>query len=109
MALTEDQARQVAIKETDYCYVLAIAWESEPNDSICLERIFTKGGCEEIRMAWWKDGKQAVRPPDIDADAWVSLFSKALSQGVFNNSEQLGMIKALLKHDTQQAAAPDRQ
>ncbi|MCX7001298.1 MAG: hypothetical protein NT106_13545 [Candidatus Sumerlaeota bacterium] len=97
MALTEEQAKHIAIKETDYCYVLAIAWESNPNDSICLERIFTKGGCEEIRMAWWKDGKLTTRPPDIDVDAWVNLFSKALSLKVFNDSEQLGMIKALLK------------
>jgi hypothetical protein len=50
-AVTEDEARTVAKKETEYCYVLATAWEGTPNESICLERIFTKGGCEEIRMA----------------------------------------------------------
>lgn len=50
--MNEVEAKAVAIKETDYCYVLACAWEDEENNSICLERIFTKGKCEEIRLAW---------------------------------------------------------
>ena len=54
--MTESEAQAVAIKETDYCYVLACAWSGSPNDSICLERIFTKGGCAEIRLAWWRNG-----------------------------------------------------
>jgi hypothetical protein len=64
--MTEQDAKSRAIKETDYCYVLACAWSGAANDSICLERIYVKGGCEEIRLAWWKDGKQANRPADID-------------------------------------------
>ena len=95
--MTEAEAKTLAMKETDYCYVLACAWQDKENDSICLERIFTKGGCEEIRLAWWKDGKQTVRPADIDAVDWVSLFSKALKAGVFNATEQLGMLRALLR------------
>lgn len=96
--MNEEEAKKVSIKETDYCYVLACAWESEPKNSICLERIFTKGGCEEIRMAWWKDGRQTMRPADIDAVDWVNLFNEAVTCGVFNSEEQLGMIKALLKN-----------
>jgi hypothetical protein len=65
-------------------------------DSICLERIFTKGNCEEIRLAWWKDGNQTMRPADIDAVNWVSLFTKAVQQGVFTADEQLGMVRALI-------------
>lgn len=95
--MTEQEAKALAQKETDYCYVLACAWEGNPNDSICLERIFTKGGGEEIRMAWWKDGNQTMRPADIDAPNWVALFSAALSKNVFTESEQLGMLKALLR------------
>ena len=94
--LTEDQAKAAAIKETDYCYVLATAWEGEPHNSVCLERIFTKGRCEEIRMAWWKDGNQTTRPADIDAVNWVDLFAKAIKEEVFSEAEQLGMIKALI-------------
>lgn len=95
--MTEAEARSRAVKETEYCYVLACAWEGKENDSICLERIFTKGGCEEIRLAWWKDGKQTTRPADIDAVNWVPLFSKAVEKGVFIDSEKLGMLKALLR------------
>ncbi len=67
------------------------------NDSICLERIFVKGGIEEIRLAWWKDGNQATRPADIDSPAWVPLFAEAIKCGVFTADEKLGMLKALLK------------
>jgi hypothetical protein len=95
--ITEAEARVLAVKETDYCYVLARAWEGKENDSICLERIFTKGKCEEIRLAWWKDGNQVTRPADIDAVNWVSLFAKAVREGVFNDGEKLGMLKALLQ------------
>ena len=95
--MNEVEARAIAIKETDYCYVLACAWEGEENNSICLERIFTKGKCEEIRLAWWKDGRQATRPADIDAVDWVPLFRNAVEKGVFNSDEKLGMLKALLK------------
>ncbi len=95
--MTEDEAKTRAIKETGYCYVLACAWEGVENDSICLERIFTKGRCEEIRLAWWKDGKQTMRPADIDAVDWVPLFSKAVQEGVFTDTEKLGLLKALLQ------------
>lgn len=95
--ITEAEAKDRAIKTTDYCYVLACAWAGQENDSICLERIFTRGGCEEIRLAWWKDGNQTTRPADIDAVDWVPLFSKAVIAGVFNDSEKLGMLKALMK------------
>lgn len=94
--ITEAEAKAQAVKETDYCYVLACAWEGKENDSICLERIFTKGRCEEIRLAWWKDGMQITRPADIDAVNWVALFSKAVQKGVFNDSEKLGMLKVFL-------------
>lgn len=95
--MTESEAKLVAIKETEYCYVLANAWDGVPNNSICLERIFTKNGCEEIRLAWWKDGKQTMRPADLDAVDWVPLFEKAVKEGVFTEKEQLGMLKALVK------------
>ncbi|TAM27236.1 MAG: hypothetical protein EPN62_00160 [Candidimonas sp.] len=94
--MTEAEAKAIATKETDYCYVLSCAWEGAQNDSICLERIFTKGGCEEIRMAWWKDGKQTMRPADLDAINWVPLFVKAVKSNVFTDSEKLGMLKALM-------------
>ncbi|SEA20456.1 hypothetical protein [Microbulbifer marinus] len=94
--ITEEEAKSIAIKETDYCYVIAQAWEAEPFNSICLERIFTKGGCEEIRMAWWKNGRQTMRPADIDAPGWGRLFSEALKEGVFLDSEKFGMLKSLL-------------
>jgi hypothetical protein len=95
--ITEAEAKSLAVKETDYCYVLACACEGKENDSICLERIFTKGRCEEIRLAWWKDGNQTARPADIDAVNWVALFSSAVTKGVFNDTEKLGMLKALMK------------
>ena len=97
--MTEQEAKALSIKETDYCYVLACAWSGKEKDSICLERIFTKGknGCEEIRLAWWSGGKQTVRPADIDTPQWVPLFKKALKQGVFTAEEQLGMLKALVQ------------
>ena len=95
--MTEVEAKALATKETDYCYVLATAWEGVPHDSICLERIFTKGGCEEIRLAWWKGGKQVVRPADIDAVNWNLLFERALVERVFTDGEKLGMLKALLR------------
>lgn len=95
--MTEAEAKMSAIKTTEYCYVLARAWEGAANESICLERIFVKGGCEEIRLAWWKDGNQAMRPADIDAPAWVPLFVEAIKCGVFSAEEKLGMIRALLK------------
>ena len=94
--MNEQEAKARAIKETDYCYVLACAWEGKENHSVCLERIFTKGGGEEIRLAWWKDGNQATRPADIDAINWLPLFAKAVQGGVFTDSEKLGMLKALL-------------
>jgi hypothetical protein len=95
--ITEVEAKTQSVKETPYCYVLATAWENKKNNSICLERIFTKGRCEEIRLAWWKDGKSTNRPADIDAVNWVALFSKAVEQGVFNDAEKLGMLKALVR------------
>lgn len=93
--MTETQAKAAARKTTRYCYVLAQAWAGEEKDSICLERIFTKGGCEEIRLAWWKHGRQATRPADIDAVDWVPLVAKAIQSGVFTASERAGMAKAL--------------
>jgi hypothetical protein len=63
-----------------------------------LERIYTKDRrVEEIRLAWWKDGKQANRPADIDAPEWVPLFKQALKEGVFTAEEQIGMLKALMQ------------
>jgi len=94
--MTESEAKSLAIKETDYCYVLTQAWEGHVGDSICLERIFSKGGCEEIRLAWWKDGNQTMRPADIDAINWVDLFAEAIKKNVFTAEEQLGMLRALL-------------
>jgi hypothetical protein len=94
--MTEDEAKAKAVKETDYCYVLSQGWEGEPNNSVCLERIFTKGHCEEIRLAWWKDGNQTMRPADVDAPDWVPLFAEAIKRGVFTEAEQFGMLKALL-------------
>jgi len=96
-AMIKEEAKRIAIKTTDYCYVIAIAWEDKPNDSVCLERIFVKGGTEEIRLAWWTNGNQATRPADIYAVDWVPLFSKAITAGVFTAEEKLGMVKSLLK------------
>jgi hypothetical protein len=95
--ISEAEAKSLALKETEYCYVLACAWEGEENNSICLERKFTKGRCEEIRLAWWKDGKQTMRPADIDAVDWVPSFARAIEKRVFTDTEQLGMLKALMK------------
>lgn len=96
--MTEQEAKALAIKETEYCYVLACAWEGVAKDSVCLERIFTKARCvEEIRLAWWTNGNQATRPADIDAVNWTSLFENAVQQRVFNDTEILGMLKALLR------------
>ncbi len=94
--MTEEEAKSKAIKETDYCYVLAQGWDREAANSICLERIFTKGRCEEIRLAWWKEGRLVNRPADIDAPDWVPLFAKAIAAGVFTEAEQFGMLKAML-------------
>jgi len=95
--MTEADAKSRAIKETDYCYVLAQAKTGYRQDNyICLERIFTKGGCEEIRLAWWNNGRQTNRPADIEAVYWVALFTDAVNKGVFTAEEQLGMIKALI-------------
>ena len=95
--MTEDEAKAKAVKETDYCYVLAQAWSGSNKDGICLERIFTKGHGEEIRLAWWQGGKQTMRPADIDAPDWCPLFATAIASGVFTEAEQLAMIKALLR------------
>jgi hypothetical protein len=40
--MTKDEAVAKAIKETDYCYVLAGAWEAAPDNSITLERIYPR-------------------------------------------------------------------
>lgn len=93
--MTEEEARSKAIKETAYCYVLACVWEGRPRDSDCLERIFIKGGREEIRLASWKNGKQAMRPADINSPDWLALFRQAINQGVFSVDEQFGMLQAL--------------
>jgi len=95
--MTEQEAKSRAIKETDYCYVLGCAWSGTPNDSICFERIYVKGGGEEIRLAWWKDGNQTNRPADLDTPGWVPLFTNAVEQGVFTAEEQLGMLKSLMR------------
>ncbi len=95
--MTEEEARTNAIYETCYCYGLAVAWSGEEKKSICLERIYTKEHQqEEIRLAWWNDGRFQPRPADIDAVNWVSLFREAINEGVFNQAEQLDMIRALL-------------
>jgi hypothetical protein len=96
--MTEAEAKSRAKKETQYCYVLAQAWEGIIGESICLERIFSKGGCEEIRLAWWKNNNQAMRPADIDAINWVALFTEAIHEGVFTAEEQLGMLRALINN-----------
>jgi hypothetical protein len=95
--MDEQEARVKNIKETDYCYVLARAWAGKENDSVCLERIFVKGGCEEIRLAWWNQGNQATRPADIEAENWAGLFSRAIDEGVFTDGEKLAMVRALLR------------
>ncbi|MDR5858378.1 hypothetical protein FZZ93_00235 [Halomonas eurihalina] len=95
--MTEGEARALAIQETDYCYVLARAWEDQEKHGICLERIYTKGRCEEIRMAWWKNGQFQTRPADIDVVNWVRLFENAVSEGVFTADERLGMLQALVR------------
>jgi len=85
--LTRDEAVARAIKETDYCHVLAGAWSGAPGDSITLERIFTKErGVEEIRLAWWQGGKQTTWPTDIDAPDWIPLFAEAVRAGVFTDA-----------------------
>jgi hypothetical protein len=96
--MTEDEAKQKAIKETNYCFLLAQAWHGDKDEGICLERIFTKEhGEEEIRLAWWSGGNQIPKPADLDASDWVELFGKAVENGVFTDSEKLGMLKALIK------------
>lgn len=94
--MTEQEAKARAIKETKYCYTLASAWEGKEYESICLERIFTRErGEEEIRLSWWKGGRLVNRPADIDAVNWVRLFEKAVREGVFTDSEILGMKTVL--------------
>ncbi|HZM03791.1 MAG TPA: hypothetical protein VFC44_12335 [Candidatus Saccharimonadales bacterium] len=94
--MTEQEAKSINIKNTAYCYVLKCAWDGEEFNSICLERIFTKKrGVEEIRLAWWKDRRQTMRPADVDAIDWVRLFENAVKKGVFTDAEKLGMLKAL--------------
>jgi hypothetical protein len=94
--LSRDEAAARAIKETDYCYVLASAWHGAQGDGITLERIFTKErGVEEIRLAWWQGGRQTNRPADLDAPDWVPLFAEAVKAGVFTDAERFGMLKAL--------------
>ena len=96
--MSPDEAKKQAIKETDYCYLLAQAWCGDKDGGICLERIFTKEhGQEEIRLAWWSGGNQIPKPADLDACDWVELFGKAVACGVFTDSEKLGMLKALIK------------
>ena len=96
--MTEAQAKSQAIKETDHCYVLAQSKVFYGQDNYtCLERIFTKGGCEEIRLAWWKNGKQVHRPAKVNAVVdWGKLFTDAVNKGVFTAEDPLGMIKALI-------------
>lgn len=93
--LSELEAKRKAIKATKYCYVLTRADLGTSDDFIRLERIFVKGCGEEIRLAWWKNGRQGLRPADINADQWVTLFSKALEVGVFSPQEMQGMQSAL--------------
>jgi hypothetical protein len=93
--MTEQEARKICIQETNYCYVLARVWSGNPHDSISLERIFTKGRCEEIRLAWWKKGRFQPRPADLDAVEWVSLFKNAISGDIFTGTEINGMLKTL--------------
>jgi hypothetical protein len=96
MAMNELEAKSQAKRTTRYCYVLKCVWAEKEKDSICLERIFTRGRREEeIRLAWWKNGRQTPRPADIDASDWGKLFEKAVKEGVFTDSEKLGMLKAL--------------
>lgn len=95
--MNEQEARELAQKATDYCYVLATAWAGAEKNSVCLERIFVKGGEEEIRLAWWTDGNQGMRPADIEATEWSSLFAKALKAGVFTDSEKFAMLRSLLQ------------
>lgn len=86
------------LKETDYQKPIASAWWRNKNEGIVLERIRTKErGVEEIRLAWWKDGRMIPRPADLDAVDWVPLFREAIRNGVFTAEEQLGMLRALLR------------
>jgi hypothetical protein len=67
-----------------------------PTSQFALSAFSPKGGCEEIRLAWWKGGRQMMRPADLDAPDWVPLFAAAVQADVFTDQEKLGMLRALL-------------
>jgi len=61
-----------------------------------IERLKIKrSGQTEIRFSWWKDGKMAPRPLDLEEDQLVKLFADAIKNKVFTG-KFLADLKQLL-------------
>ena len=81
--MTEEEAAKDAYHTTEFCHYLAVAWDGEEKNSICLQRIFLRDKCtEEIRMASWKDGFQMLRPAELRIDRFLLLLDKAVENDV---------------------------
>jgi hypothetical protein len=68
-----------------------------------IERIFVKAedegrGQEEIRFAWWPDGRMANRPLDLPEPQLLELMAEAIKRDVFTESFLQGSTKLLAEH-----------
>ena len=83
------------MRDTEYATELATA---EVRDCR-IERIYVKGeGQDEIRFAWWPDGRMANRPLDVPEDMLLELIHEAVQKGVFSEKFLRGLLGVLAEH-----------
>jgi hypothetical protein len=73
----------------------AVRWP-EIDEEARMERLQVKeSGQIEIRFSWWKSGKMAPRPLDLEENQLIALFADAIHKNVFSREFLTGLRQLL--------------
>jgi hypothetical protein len=92
------QKRSV-MRDTAYATELSnpgvVRWPGRDEEAR-MERLHVKDSNQiEIRFSWWKSGKMAPRPLDLEEDQLLLLFADAINKKVFSAKFLTGLKKLL--------------
>jgi hypothetical protein len=79
-----NEEAEIRMRDTAYATEIATASVSWGDSEGRIERLRIKDSGEiEIRFSWWKDGRLAPRPLDLNEDDLLVLMERAVAADVF--------------------------